>query len=149
MEEQLALRLRRLPRRAVLDREVAVATGFRARLLGLSYMDRCAAGAGLLIPRCSAIHTFGMRFALDLVFLDASLEPLELRRAVRPRRFVYCPGAASVLELPAPAAGRQGKARTDEIDANSARGGGEFGISSDLSGADAAPQTRDRKPGCL
>jgi uncharacterized membrane protein (UPF0127 family) len=101
MEGQLASRLRRLPRRAVLGHEVAVAVGYRARLLGLSYMDRSGAGTGLLIPRCSAVHTFGMRFALDLVFLDASDEPLEIHRAVRPRRFASCRGAAAVLELPA------------------------------------------------
>lgn len=105
MEGQLASRLRRLPRRTVLGYEVAAAGGFRARLLGLSYMERSEAGAGLLIPRCSAVHTFGMRFALDLVFLDASDQPLEIHRAVRPRRFASCRGATAVLELPAPALG--------------------------------------------
>lgn len=149
MEGELAPRLRQLPRGAVLGHEVAVATGFRARLLGLSYMDRCEAGAGLLIPHCSAVHTFGMRFALDLVFLDASLEPLEIHRGVGPRRFAFCTGAAAILERPAPAGGCQGQAEKGERSANSARGGGESGVCRDLSGADAAPETRDRKPGRL
>ena len=44
------------------------------------------AGAGLLIPRCSSVHTFGMRFALDLVFLDSRRRPLAIRRrAAAPR----------------------------------------------------------------
>src|SRR5829696_8257603 len=49
--------------------EVPVAVG-RTRLLGLARLDRAEAGAGLLIPRCAAVHTFGMRFELDVVFLD-------------------------------------------------------------------------------
>ncbi len=94
-------RLSRLPRRFVLGREVAVAAGFRARLLGLSRIDREAAGSGLLLPRCSSVHTFGMRFELDLVFLDGDGEALEIRPAVPPRRLRRHPGAAAVLEIPA------------------------------------------------
>jgi uncharacterized membrane protein (UPF0127 family) len=94
-----AARLRRLPRRRLLGREVAVAAGFRARLLGLAGLPREAAGAGLLIPRCAAVHSFGMRFELELVFLDEGGAVLAHRR-LRPRRFARCRGAAAVLELP-------------------------------------------------
>jgi hypothetical protein len=90
-----------LPYRLVYDREVPVADRFRARLLGLSHLDREEAGPGLLIPRCAAVHTFGMRFALDVHFLDADGVVLSSRRAVPPRRFVAHRGAASVLEIPA------------------------------------------------
>lgn len=98
----LAPRLRRLPLAAALGLEVPVAIGWRARLLGLARLDRVEAGPGLLIPRCSSIHTFGMRFALDLVFLDGDARPLAARREVPPRRIVCVRGAAAVLELPAP-----------------------------------------------
>ncbi len=94
-------RLRYLPRLPVLGQEVRVATGFRARLLGLARLDRAEAGAGLLIPRCASVHTFGMRFPLDLVFLDRRGAPLQLHRRVPPRRLVWCRGAAAVLEIPA------------------------------------------------
>jgi len=89
-----------LPRRVLLDREIPVATGLRARTLGLSHLDREDAGPGLLIPRCAAVHTFGMRFALDIYFLDADGTVLSTRRAVPPRRFVAHRGAAAVLEVP-------------------------------------------------
>jgi uncharacterized membrane protein (UPF0127 family) len=95
-----ARRLRRLRRADVLRREVPVAEGAGARLLGLSHMDRDEAGAGLLIPRCSGVHTFGMRFALDLVFLDRDGRPCSIRRGVRPRRFAWDRRASAVLELP-------------------------------------------------
>lgn len=79
---------------------VPVAVGLRVRLLGLSRLDRADAGSGLLIPRCAAVHTFGMRFPLDLVFLDARLRPLATRLAIPPRRMASQRGAAAVLELP-------------------------------------------------
>ncbi|MDQ3725465.1 MAG: DUF192 domain-containing protein [Actinomycetota bacterium] len=77
------------------------ATGFRERLLGLSRRDRSEAGPGLLIPRCASVHTFGMRFELDLFFLDGEGRILAVRRRVPPRRVVWHRGAAAVLEIPA------------------------------------------------
>jgi hypothetical protein len=99
--ERIADRLARLPRGLVCGRVVPVASGYRARLLGLAGLERAEAGAGLLIPRCGGVHTFGMRFDLDLVFLDRRGRPLALRRRVPPRRFASQRGAAAVLELPA------------------------------------------------
>ena len=57
---------------------------------------------GLLIPRCASVHTFGMRFPLDLVFLDRDGRPFSFRRAVPPRRLAFDRRAAAVLELPCP-----------------------------------------------
>jgi uncharacterized membrane protein (UPF0127 family) len=97
-----ARRLSRLSTTTIAGREAPVASGFRARFLGLAHLDRDRAGPGLLIPHCRSVHTFGMRFVLDLVFLDESLAPIEVRRAVPPRRVAWARGAAMVLELPAP-----------------------------------------------
>jgi uncharacterized protein len=108
-EQDLAARLRGLPRRRALGLEVPVARGLRARALGLSHLPRERAGAGLLIPRCSCVHTFGMRFALDLVFLDRAGRAFAVRRGVPRRRLAWRRGADAVLELPqggdSPAAG--------------------------------------------
>jgi uncharacterized protein len=94
-------RLRPLPFVDVCGRRIPVAVGVRARLLGLAHLDREEAGPGLLIPRCSSVHTFGMRFALDLVFLDRDGRPRSVRRQVPPRRIAFDRRASSVLELPA------------------------------------------------
>lgn len=99
-----ARRLRDLPSADVLGHEVRVASGRRARLLGLSHLDREQAGPGLLIPRCSSVHTFGMRFALDLVFLDRDGRPCSVRRALPPRRVAWDRRASAILELPAESA---------------------------------------------
>jgi uncharacterized membrane protein (UPF0127 family) len=98
-------RLSSLPRRRVLGRDVPVARGYRARLLGLAGLRREQAGTGLLLPRCASVHTFGMRFRLDLVFLDADDRPLAVLRGVPPRRLVRHRAAAAVLELPSPQGG--------------------------------------------
>lgn len=101
-------RFDRLPRARVLGLEVPIARGRRARLLGLALIDRAAAPAGLLIPRCRGVHTFGMRFALDVAFLDDAGGVVELRRSVGPGRMVSCRRAAAVLEVPADWAGSVG-----------------------------------------
>lgn len=100
-EPFLAQRLRRLPVASVLGREIRVACGPRARLLGLAHLDRERAGTGLLIPRCSSVHTFGMRFPLDLYFLGEDGEMVAVRRRVPPRRLAFCGQAEAVLEVPA------------------------------------------------
>ena len=99
-EREHTARLRHLPSATVLGREIPVATTLRSRLLGLAHLDREEAGQGLLIPRCASVHTFGMRFALDVYFLDAAGEPLAVRRGVAARRVISQAGARAVLEVP-------------------------------------------------
>jgi uncharacterized membrane protein (UPF0127 family) len=96
------LRFRRLERADPLGFEVPVATTVSSRLLGLALLSRPRAGPGLLIPRCRSVHTFGMRFALEVLFLDGDGRVIDLRRGVPPRRVIRCPGAVAVLELPSP-----------------------------------------------
>ena len=98
----LPRRLRRLPQHTRPGGlTVHEARGFRARLLGLSLMRKPPPGHALLIPRCRCVHTFGMRFALDLVWLDSDGATLQREGAVPPNRLRRCPTAAAVLELPA------------------------------------------------
>lgn len=75
-----------------------VATTARARLMGLAWLDGLPEGVALLIPRCRSVHTFGMRFALDVDFLDADGHVLRRVEAVPPRRVLWCRAATSVLE---------------------------------------------------
>ena len=86
---------------------VPVAGSWLARLLGLAWLDRSRAGAGLLILGCRSVHSFGMRFPLEVIFLDAQLAPISHPRLLPPRRFSSERAAAAVLELPAPAAGAE------------------------------------------
>lgn len=77
-----------------------MASDRRARLLGLALL-RDPPPCALLLPRTRSVHTFGMRFALDLVWLDGEGRALRVDRAVPPRRLKACRPARAVLEIPA------------------------------------------------
>jgi len=98
-DARLAPRLARLPTGKALGNEVPVARTARSRLLGLALLERDRAGAGLLIPACRSVHTFGMRFELEVVFLDRSGRPLRSEQEVAPGRFLFDRRAGAVLEL--------------------------------------------------
>jgi uncharacterized protein len=101
-------RLRGLERRALPDGTVAfVADGASARLRGLAGLDSVPSDCALLIPRCSSIHTFGMRFELEVTFLDHDGTALRRLERVAPRRVAWCRGAVAVLERPARPAPRR------------------------------------------
>ena len=71
----------------------------------------------LLIPRCRSVHTFGMRFALDLLWLDEWGQVLRVDRGVGPGRIRSCQAAAAVLEVPhgiMPAVAEAGEQKREE-----------------------------------
>src|SRR4051794_13299592 len=99
----LPRRLQRLPSRVLRDGLVVhEATTLRGRLLGLAWLRGVPPGHALLIPDCRSVHTFGMRFPIDVTFLDERGQPLRIERGVRRRRVLVCRGAFAVLERPSP-----------------------------------------------
>jgi uncharacterized protein len=78
--------------------EVVRARGLR-RLVGLAFRAD-PPDVALHLPRCRSVHTFGMRFALDLVWLDAHGDVVRIDRAVPPGRVRSCRRARSVVEVP-------------------------------------------------
>jgi uncharacterized membrane protein (UPF0127 family) len=107
----MPLRLRRLPILPVRlgGIEVRVAATARARLLGLSGL-RARPPCGLLLSRTRSVHTFGMRFPLDLVWLDAHGRAVRVDASVPPRRLRSCRAARAVIELPADGTQRSSRA---------------------------------------
>jgi uncharacterized membrane protein (UPF0127 family) len=57
-------------------------------------------GEGLWIVPCEAVHTFAMKFALDLIYLDRHHRVVKVREFVRPGRISGALRAHSVIELP-------------------------------------------------
>ena len=76
------------------------------RMKGLLGQRGLGEDEGLLLRPASAIHTWFMRFPIDVVFLDRELRVLRVAEGVRPWRFASARGARAVLELPAGAAAR-------------------------------------------
>jgi uncharacterized membrane protein (UPF0127 family) len=77
---------------------VAEANTRAARLKGLAGLNAMPHDAALLIPRCRSVHTFSMRFPIDLVWLAADGSVVRVDRAVPPRRLRTCLRARSVVE---------------------------------------------------
>ena len=73
----------------------------KERMAGLAGLGAIDPGEALHLPRCRSIHTFGMRFGLDLIWLDRHGAVLRVDRAVAPRRLRTCLRARSVIETPA------------------------------------------------
>jgi uncharacterized membrane protein (UPF0127 family) len=78
-----------------------VAASRRERLRGLSGRESLPASHALLIKRCRSVHTAGMRFALDLLWLGADGAVVRLDREVKPRRLRTCLRARAVIECSA------------------------------------------------
>jgi uncharacterized membrane protein (UPF0127 family) len=55
----------------------------------------------MLLEPCWLVHTFGMRYALDLAFVDAAGRIRKLAYGVRPGRIAGSPGARQTIELSA------------------------------------------------
>ena len=79
--------------------EILVARSPWRRLVGLALRRRAPPDTALLLPRCRSVHTFGMRFALDLVWLDARGNVIAVDEAVPPCRVRSRRAAASVVEV--------------------------------------------------
>jgi uncharacterized membrane protein (UPF0127 family) len=75
---------------------------------GLLGRKSLAEGEGILILPAPSIHTFFMRFPIDVVFLSKEGEVLKVAENVRPWRARSCRGAHSVLELSAGETQRRG-----------------------------------------
>jgi len=77
-----------------------VAGDRRSRRRGLAGLDadELPGGHALLFERCRSVHTIGMRFALDLVWLDGAGRVVRVDRAVGPRRVRTCLRARCVVE---------------------------------------------------
>ncbi len=95
-----------------IDVEVAETRAARRRgLLGRASVD----GGALLIKKCRSVHTLGMRFAIDVAHLDASMNVLCVR-TMSPRRVgVVVLRARHVLEADAGAFGRWGLRVGDQL----------------------------------
>jgi uncharacterized protein len=93
------LKILNITRQSVLADRVEVADRGATRRKGLLGRDGLAAGEGLWIVPCESVHTFGMRFPIDLIYLDRGKKVKKVRNGVPPWRLSACFSAHSVLEL--------------------------------------------------
>jgi uncharacterized protein len=94
-------RVRNLTRGVEIASRAEIATSSARRSKGLLGRTEFLPGEALWILPCESVHTFGMKFAIDLVYLDRHLRIRKIRRNVPPWRISVCLTAHSVIELPA------------------------------------------------
>jgi hypothetical protein len=93
--------------------EVDLATTRAERRRGLLGRDSLRAEEGLLLTPCLAVHTAGMRFAIDVVFIDRDGHVVRVVSDVRPWRISVSLRAHAVIELAAGTAAAHGIAVGD------------------------------------
>jgi uncharacterized membrane protein (UPF0127 family) len=106
-----------LTRGVSLAQSTRLADTFSSRLVGLLADKTLPAGAGIWIVPCNSIHSFGMRFTFDALFLDKNLRVVHLIPEMKPWRaskIVF--SAHGVLELPAGLISQTATALGDQLE---------------------------------
>lgn len=115
-EHYIPLRVQNETRNACLVERGRVADSFWTRLRGLLGTSSLPPGDGLLIEHCSSIHSFGMRYPFDALFLDRDSRVIHTIAQMKPNRVSrHLFSAHWVLELPGGTIVATGTERGDQI----------------------------------
>ncbi len=98
----------------IVARTLITAFDSASRRQGLLKHDSLAEGSALIIAPSSAIHTFSMRFAIDVAFVSRDGRVLKVRSALPPWRIAASWRAFAVIELPVGAL-EQSDTRRDDL----------------------------------
>jgi uncharacterized membrane protein (UPF0127 family) len=100
----------------VLVSRLEAALDSATRKKGLLGRDGLDPGTGLAIAPCGGIHTFFMRFPIDVVFVARDGRVVKVRHAVKPWRLALAVTAFCVIELPAGTAARSETRAGDRLE---------------------------------
>lgn len=85
----------------ILADKASLADSFFARLKGLLGTKQMLSGEGLVIKPCNSVHTFGMNYAIDVVFIAADHRVVKTVPDLAPGKLAACGSSSYVVELPA------------------------------------------------
>lgn len=108
-------RLRNLTRGTSLGDAIDLADTSAKRTRGLLKHTELRAGEGLWIVPCEGVHTFFMKFALDLVYIDRKKVVRKAVSNVAPWRLSLCLPAHSIVELPVGAIASSDTRKGDQL----------------------------------
>lgn len=95
------MRVRNVTRDTILAENTVLANTSETRRKGLLKHESLPKGEGLWIAPCEAVHSFWMKFAIDVLYLNKKKKVVKVRHNLVPWRLSACLRAHSVLELPA------------------------------------------------
>ena len=116
---------------------VEIADRARGRMRGLLGRESLGSGEGMLLQPAPSIHTAFMRFAIDAVFLDGTLQVKKVVEGLRPWRIASAHRAWAVLELAAGEVARLGITVGDQL--------GVVEVTDRLGAVVSSPERSDRK----
>jgi uncharacterized membrane protein (UPF0127 family) len=93
-----------------------------SRRKGLLDHASLAEGSAMIIAPTSAIHTFAMQFAIDVIFVSKDGRVLKVKRDVKPRRLAGAWRAFAVVELPVGAIDRSDTRPGDQLQISARQG---------------------------
>jgi uncharacterized membrane protein (UPF0127 family) len=108
--------VRNVSRGTLLGDAIETAETSATRNKGLLSRHGLGPGEGLWIVPCEGVHTFFMKFALDLVYIDRKKRVRKAVRNVRPWRMSFCLPAHSVIELPVGVIDASGTIAGDQLE---------------------------------
>ena len=109
------MRLFNESRGTLLAERITVADTFWKRLRGLLGTREWPEGNAFLLRPCNSVHMFGMKYCLDVLFLDRQNIVLAAVESLAPGRLKLCRGAKCVVELPDGTLRRTGTCRGDRL----------------------------------
>jgi len=110
------LRVRNQSRGTLLADRANIANTSATRKTGLLKHTKLDPGEGLWITPCEGVHTIGMKFPIDVLFLNKKRKVLKIRPAMPKWRMSMCLRAHSVLELPSGMAAATETVRGDQLE---------------------------------
>lgn len=100
----------------MLAHRAGIADTSKTRKTGLLKHERLENGEGLWIIPCEGVHTAGMKFPIDVLFLNKKRKVVKVRAAMPRWRMALCLWAHSVLELPSGTATATNTAAGDQLE---------------------------------
>lgn len=110
------LKVRNLTKGTIVADRADIADTSAKRRTGLLKHTGLAAGEGLWIVPCEGVHTFGMKFPIDVLFLDKKKKVLKVRGNMAKSSMALSLLAHSVLELPAGTAAETQTTKGDQLE---------------------------------
>ncbi len=110
------LRVHNPSRETTLADRALIADSSKTRKIGLLKHNQLEPGEGLWITPCEGVHTVGMKFPIDVLFLDKRRKVVKIRAGMPRWRMAACLWAHSVLELPSGTAAATQTTRGDQLE---------------------------------
>jgi hypothetical protein len=107
--------VRNITRGTSIGNDIDTAETSAQRRTGLLKHLKLDDGTGLWIVPCESVHTFFMKFPIDLIYLDRAHRVRATVRALRPWRLSMCLPAHSILELPVGTIDRTNTRKGDQL----------------------------------